>query len=138
MANTPPNLRATGTIRTCRFVKLSGDNTGAEADANEDAIGISYQSGKNPPLNDLVSSNPHAESGDPIQIYGEGDICLLEYGDTVTAGLDLKSDADGKGVPVATTGTTIQLARAKALEGGSSGEKKRVQIIRNDIRPALT
>lgn len=137
MPNTPVNLRASGTIRACRFVKQSGDFTGAEADANETVIGISYQDGKYPPLNDLVSTNNHAETGDPIRLYGDGDICLLEYGGTVTAGERLKSDADGKGVSIATTGTTIQNIGAVAIEGGSSGEKRRVQIQIYSERPAL-
>lgn len=136
MANTPPALVASGAVRPCRFVKPSGDFTGAECDANEDAIGISYQSGRNPPI-PQVSTNNHADIGDPIHLYGEGDICLLTYGATVTAGQKLKSDADGQGVPVLTTGTTNQLARAVALEGGASGELRRVQVVRETIRPAL-
>lgn len=138
MANTPPNLRAGGTIRPCRFVKISGNNIGSEADANERVIGISYQSGKYAPLNDLVTTNPHTDSTeDLIQLYGPGDICLLEYGGTVTANDRLKSDADGKGVAIATSGTTIQHFGAVALEGGSSGEKRRVFVLIGSERPAL-
>lgn len=137
MANTPPNLRASGTIRACRIVKVSGNYTGAEADANELPIGITWQDGKYPPLNDLVSSNPHAESGDPIRLYGDGDICLVELGDTVVANGRVKSDADGKAVPIATTGTTIQHFVGRMLEGGSSGEKRLVQILIGSERPAL-
>lgn len=130
MANTPPNLRASGTIRPSRFVKISGVHTGAEADANEDAIGISYQDGKYPPLNDLVTTNNHAENGDPIRLYGEGDICLLTLGGSVTAGNQIKSDADGQGVAASSAGDKV---RAVALESGSSGEKRLVQIVRNSI-----
>lgn len=137
MANTPPNFRASGDIRPCRFVKISGNFTVAEADANEDAVGVAYQDGKFAPLNDLVTTNNHAASGDIVRLYSDGDVCLLEYGGTVTAGQYLKSDADGKGVAVATTGTTNQLARALALDGGSSGEKHQVMLVRQTIRPAL-
>lgn len=127
MANTPPQLRASGTIRPSRFVKMSGNFTGAEADANEDAVGISYQDGKYPPLNDLVTTNNHAENGDPIRMYTDGDVCLLQYATTVTAGQRLKSDADGQGTP--TTGSG-DLLRAVALEGGAAGERHLVQMLR--------
>lgn len=125
MPSTPAQLRASGTIRPCRFVKISGNFTCAEADANEDAIGISYQDGKYPPLNDLVTSNPHAENGDPVRLYVDGDICLLTYATTITAGQRLKSDADGQGTP--TTGAG-DLLRAIALEGGSVGENRMVLV----------
>lgn len=137
MANTPHNFRASGTIRPCRFIKISGNDDCAECDANDRPIGITYQDGKYPPLNDLVTTNNHAEDNDPVRSYGIGDICLLELGGTVTAGDRLKSDADGKGVAIATTGTTIQQFGAVALEGGSSGEKRRVQIVLGSERPAL-
>lgn len=129
MANTPPVLKASGTIRQCRFVKISGNFTGAEADANERVIGISYQSSRTAPLNDLAPTSDHAISGDQIQMYGVGDVCLLEYGGTVTAGEYLKSDADGKGVTIASSGTTPQYVGAIALDGGSSGEKRLVQMV---------
>lgn len=127
MANTPPQLRASGAIRPCRFVKLSGDFTGAECDANEDALGISYQDTRDPPLDGFSPSTNHASTGDPIRLYTEGDICLLKYATTITAGQKLKSDADGQGTP--TTGAG-DLLRALALEGGSAGEFRRVQVIR--------
>jgi len=75
-------LVAGGTINTCRFVKMStaADDQGLECDANDAPIGISYDSGKYAPLNDLVTTNPHAEVGDPIGLYGDGDQCLLQIG----------------------------------------------------------
>lgn len=136
MANTPPNLRASGEIRPCRFVKISGSNLGAEADANEEVIGITWQDGRYPPLNDLVTDNPHAITDDPIRLYGDGDICLLEAGGTWVAGERLKSDADGKGVAAATSGTTLQNVGAIALEAAASGEKRRVQVNIHGEMPA--
>jgi hypothetical protein len=128
MPNTTPNLRASGTIRTSRIVKMSGNHKGAEADANEQAIGISMQDGKYPPLNDLVTTNNHAETDDVIRLHGDGDICLLEAGGTWVAGDFLKSDADGKGVQAATSGTTMQNVVGIAQEGAASGEKRLVQV----------
>lgn len=141
MPNTPPRLVAGGDIYPCRFVKqsTSADNTGLQATANDRIIGISYDSGKYPPLSDLVTDNPHAESGDPIGLYGDGDdSCLLELGGTVAAGGRIKSDANGKGVAIATSGTTIQQSGAVALEEGDSGEKIRVHVQVSSERPALT
>ncbi len=141
MPNTPPRLVAGGDIRPCRFVKMStaADDRGLECDANELPIGISYENGKYPPLNDLVTTNNHAAAGDPIGLYGDGDQCLLELGSGgATRGGRLKSDADGKGVAIATTGTTIQNYGAIALESGSEGEKIRVFILIGSERPALT
>lgn len=141
MPNTPPVLVAGGNIRPSRFVKSSStaDHRGLEADANEMVIGISGEGGKYPPLNDLVTTNNHAEAGDPIRLYGDGDICLLELGSGgATRGLRLISDGDGKGVAMATSGTTIQHFGAVALESGLEGDKIRVQVRIGSERPAIT
>jgi hypothetical protein len=137
MANPQHGFSASENIRECRFVVISGNHTLAEGDANERTVGITYQSSKFPPLNDLVATNYHAQSGDQCQIYGLGDVCLLQLGGTVTAGDLLKSDNDGQGVAIATSGTTIQQIGARALEGGSSGERRLVQIVQFSERPAL-
>lgn len=140
MPNTPPLLMAKGIIRPCRFVKLDPTNPhGAlECDANDIPIGISYDGTNKPPLEGLVTTAYAAEDGQAISIYGEGDICLLECGGDVVTGNRLKSDADGKGVPIATTGTTIQQFGARALENGAAGTLVRVQILIGSERPALT
>jgi hypothetical protein len=140
MPNTPPRLVAGGTINPCRFVKMStaADDRCLEADANEDVIGVSYEGGKYAPLSDLVTTNPHAIAGDPVGLYGDGDQCLLELGADAVRGNKLKSDADGKGVPIATTGTTLQRYGAMALESGKSGEKIRVFVQLGSERPAIT
>lgn len=130
MANPQHGFYANGeNIRPCRFVTISGNNGLVEADANERCIGITRQDEKFPPLNDLVSTNYHAQDGDEVRLYGLGDICLLQYGGTVTAGDYLKSDADGQGVVIAASGTTPQYVGAIALQGGASGERRLVQIV---------
>lgn len=138
MPNTAPHFKASGTIRPARFVKISGSNTCAESDANEKVIGVSMLGTNQPPLEDLVTNAYAAESGDSLEIHGDGDICYLELGSGgATAGQDLKSDADGKGVAAATTGTTIQQIGATALETASAGELCRVQVYRATILPAV-
>jgi len=140
MPATPPLLTAGGDIYPCRIVKQStaADFQALQATANDRPIGISYDGGKYAPLSDLVSDNPHAEDGDPVGLYSDGEQCLLELGGTVTRGGRIKADANGKGVAIATTGTTIQHFIAEALESGVSGEKIRVYIHRGSERPALT
>lgn len=137
MANTNPSYLAGGTIRPSRFVKITAAHTVSESDANEASVGVSQEGGNQPPLSDLVSTINAAVSGETLKVYGLGDECLLELGDTVTAGQYLKSDADGKGVPVATTGTTLQLAGALALDAGAAGDLLRVQVLQYPIRPAI-
>lgn len=127
MPNTPPALQASGTIRTSRFVKISGEFTCAECDANDPIIGVSYQGSNSAPIPDSTQGNA-AISGQVPRLYGEGDECLLELGDTVSAGAYLKSDADGKGVPALTTGTTVQNVGAIALQDGVSGALIRVAV----------
>lgn len=141
MGNTPPNLIARGTIRPCRFVTLdaSNDFSVVESDANSQIIGISQEGSNYPPLNDLNLTDVAADSGDPIQIYGDGDTCLLQIGGNVTRGNRLKSDADGQGVAIASTGTTIQQIGAVALQSGTSGQKIRVQVMSlRSERPAIS
>ena len=140
MPNTPPRLVAGGTIYPCRFVKMSGvaDDRGLQATANDVLIGVSYDGGKFSPLSDLVTDNPHAQAGDSIGLYGDGEQCLLELGDTVVRGNRLKADADGKGVAIATTGTTIQQYGAIALESGIAGDKARVFVLLGSERPSYS
>lgn len=134
-----PNFVAGGDIRICRFVKqsTSADYTVLEADANEQTIGISQEGTNDAPTSG--ASSLAAASGDPVAVYGLGDVCLLTIGSGgVTRGGRLKSDADGKGVAVATTGTTIQQIGARALESAAENELCRVQIVQYSERPALT
>lgn len=131
-----PNLTASGTIQPYRFVKVSGVMTVAAAGANEDAIGISQASTRNPTD---TSPTAHAISGGSVALWsGGGDTALLELGGSVTAGDELIAGSAGVGVTRATTGTTIQNVAAVALESGSSGDVRRVMLRFRAVRPALT
>jgi hypothetical protein len=135
-----PNYVATGNISPSRFVKVdaTADNSVVQADANATILGIASEAGREPPL-PSVSTIYAAQSGDNIHVYGESEVCLLELGGTVAAGDFLKSDANGKGVVIATTGTTAQEIGAKALTAGASGEFIRVQVVRQTkTYPALS
>lgn len=137
MANQIP-LVAGGDIRPARFIKLSGaaDYTALESDANERVFGISIDAAQDAPIPSADADA--ADDGDQFRYFSIGDECLLELGGTVAAADLLKSDADGKGVVIATTGTTIQNIGARAIEAGVSGEKIRVQVTIYSERPALT
>ena len=65
-------------------------------------------------------------TGDPIKVYGIGDICLLSIATTVTPGQLLTPNANGQGVLWVTgQGTYVG---AQAIEGGVSGALIRVQV----------
>ncbi len=140
MPNTPPHLMANGDIRPSRFVKIdaTAENKGLEADANELLIGISFEGSNYPPLSDLSITVLAAAQGQHFRMYGAGDVCLLEAGDAITAGDRLKSDADGRGVTMASIGTTIQHYGARALQdAAAAGELIRVFVDLGSERPAL-
>lgn len=127
-----------GVIRPARFVKTStaADQTMLEADANEESVGISMESTRDAPIEG--ASGEAAAAGQQIGYYPEGRVCLLEIGSGgVTRGANIKSDADGKGVLAAATGTTMQWVGAKALETASEGELARVLSKVFPIYPAL-
>lgn len=141
MPNTPANLMANGTIRPSRFVKgdITADFKCLEADANDEVIGVSMEGSNYPPLSDLVSTTNAATQGQYVKLYGEGDVCLLEAGAAVTRFDKLKSDADGRGVAIASSGTTLQNIGARALQSAAAaGELILCQLspLRSE-RPAI-
>lgn len=138
--NTPPQVIAGGNINVSRFVKPStaADMTVLQCGANEQAIGVAYEGNNSPPTPDLATSYA-AIAGAPLRIYGPGDICQVVAGSGgVTRGGRVKSDADGKAVPIATTGTTIQQIAGWALETAAENELFRIMLHPYSERPALT
>lgn len=134
-----PNFIAGGDIRPCRFVKGgAADLTVLEADANEAVIGISQEGTKAAPI--PSASTLAAAAGENIGVHGLGEVCLLTLGSGGATRFGyLKSDADGNGVAIATTGTTAQMVGAIALQSGLEGEKIRVQVLHmHKVYPALT
>lgn len=136
-----PAFRAGGTINTSRFVKIDTtagkDFQAVQASAASDGlIGVSQDGSKRVPgVNSLTAGDVEiaAEAGDAIQIYGLGDVCLLDVGTAanISAGAELTADSDGKAV-AATAG---QYVGAIALENASKstssvGNLVRVQVVR--------
>jgi hypothetical protein len=141
MSGNSNNFVAGGTIRPSRFVigDSSNDNRVLESGANgEQLVGVSQPGSNTVPLSDLVSTTNAATVGQPVKVYGLGDFCLIEAGAAVTRFSLLKSDSVGRGVDIATSGTTQQFYGALALEDASAaGELIRCQIIIGDTYPAL-
>ena len=126
-------MTAGGTIRPNRFVKAStaADNTALEADANEAVIGVATNAN-----NDAFTSDNHAIAGQSVTVrFG---VAFVEAGGAITRGGRVKSDADGKAVAVATSGTTNQESAGTALES-ASGDGAIIKVFINPqvIRPAV-
>ncbi len=141
MANTPQRIIASGDIRPNRFVTVTTteDHAGVEANANEMIIGVSGEETKFAPLSDLVTTNNHAEDGDPVNLRGPGEEAMIVAGAAVTAGDLLKSDNDGRAVVVALTGTTRQNVGGRAQQAAAaSGELIRISVDDNIFLPAAS
>ena len=125
--NVGPAFIATGNIAPSRFVRpnVSLDHAVQQAAAAELPIGISQECMQYAQFDLGISNTNAATSGQPINVYTEGEECLLELGGTVTAGVRLKPDSDGKGV-LGTLGTDA--VGATSLEAGVSGDLIRVQV----------
>lgn len=119
--------QASGDIYPARFVKASGDFTIAQATANDPISGISHNATNTAPIPE-VTSDKAATSGQSCRIHKPGERCLLRLGGTVDAGNRLKADADGKGVAIASAGTTPQRYGAKALQGGVAEDLIEVEV----------
>ncbi len=134
-----PKLVCGGTIRPSRFFKASGsaDHTILESDANEATLGIATDATRDAPQSG--SSANAGEDGDQMSVNMPGVVCKLYIGSGgITRGAFLKSDADGKGVAAATTGTTLQWVGALALESASEGELASVLVLPpTPYRPAI-
>ena len=143
MGYTELTLVARGNILPSRFVKLDASTECGclQADDNAEIIGVA-QAGTNwPQITGWVDAQYAAQAGQQVQVAGLGSICLVEAGDTIIPGQYLKSDSQGRAVPVATgeTETRIQNYGAIALQKASAaGEKIRVQVIIGKFRPAIS
>jgi len=116
---------ATGNIQPMRFVKLSTtlDGKVTICGAGEKCFGISQRGTRR---SEYVDTNGYAASaGEPLEVFTEGEECLLEAGGTIAPGDYLKSGALGVGV--ATT-TNLDFYGAVALQVGASGDLIKVKV----------
>ena len=128
MSGQNPAYRAGGDIYPSRFVTFdtTDDHQVIQATANSQIQGVSQSWTKAAPVSG--ASALAAADLDPLTVHGHGELCLLELGGSVTRGDRLKADANGKGVTCATSGA-VQNCGAIALESGSSGDLRRVQVL---------
>lgn len=123
---------AGGTIRAGRFVKITDDFTASESDANELSIGISSF------MSTAFDDANAALVGQGVTVRGLGDQANIVAGGVIAAGDLLKSDADGRAVPIAAAGTTVQNYGAIAMQAAAAaGEVIKVQVLIGKHRPAL-
>jgi hypothetical protein len=134
------SFRAGGNIIPSRFVTLTNNATVTQAGDNQEIVGVAFEGTQKAPLQDYVSTLYAAETGQSVAVYSVGEVCLVEAGGSISAGNLLKSDSQGRAVPIATSGTTIQNYGAVALDGATAaGQKIRVLVIPfGKVRPALT
>ena len=140
MPQTPQRIVAGGQILPHRFVKpdTSEDHQGLQADANAEIIGVSGEETLHAPLDDLITTNPHAEDGDPVNLRGPGEEALIEAGAAFSAGVRLKADANGKAVAALTTGTTAQNSGGRSQQAAAAdGDLIRMTIEPETYRPAI-
>lgn len=127
-------LIANGNISPATFVKLDGSNddyvlqaTAGSGSHGDPTIGISGTDTDRAPLSDLITTQYHAQQGEPCRVFRAGEICLLTLGTGgATPGERLKSDASGNGIAVT---TDADFAGAVALETGASGTQIRVAVL---------
>lgn len=93
-----------GNVAPSRFVTLSttADNTVTQCGTDGHVYGISQAGVRRTPYSSLDDGYA-AISGEDLEVFGVGEVCLLEVSATVAAGDRLKSDTNGKGTPVTTT-----------------------------------
>jgi len=121
------SFKAGGNIAPSRIIALSDAFTVTQAGAtdDDDLLGVSAESTKDAPGLSGASTN-HAESGDPVQYYGPGQVCLVEAGASITAPALCTSDANGRAV----TAATGERAVLRVFEdAGALGQKVRALVI---------
>lgn len=132
---------AGGEIFAMRFVKQDPgrDNGYLQAGANQLTLGISAQGTRTYPRSDDAGPLPLAIAGESVAVNGPGKVCKLIAGAAITRGQRLVADAQGRGVPAATTGTVVQEVGARALVSvAAAGAEVWVIVEQYPYRPALT
>jgi hypothetical protein len=132
-----PSFLAGGTIAPARIVKLStaADRTALQAAAGDLPIGVAQEGQKRSPGLPGSDTTIAAEAGDEFNVYGDGEVAVVEAGAAVTRGDWLKSDANGKAITAApASGIAYMLGRALQSAGGA-GEKIKALILIGQVTP---
>lgn len=117
---------ANGDIRRARFVKPTNvARRVLEADAGEVCIGIGQEYAQDAPL--PGASDLAASADRPIGVFFDGEECYLTAGGSYSAGAELKSDADGRGVAASSTNSFYAIA---LQESTGAGQLTKVLVMR--------
>lgn len=123
---------AGGNISPSRFVvktSSSGEPIITQCGTNGEIFGISQASTRKAPLTGLDDGYA-AIAGETLNVIGPGDdAAQLEIAGTITAGMYLKSDTDGKGVEASADKDRVG---AQAQEDGVAGDLIKVKPMRFD------
>ncbi len=117
---------ANGDINCARFVKLiSGTkNRVVEADANDQVFGASTQNQRAATITGLLTATTLAAiAGESLDIETMGALAWVQVGSAVVEGEWVKSDADGKAVPIATSGATKQMVAGLCVQGAANANE---------------
>jgi hypothetical protein len=133
MLNNMIPLRANGTIAPSVFVMIdtTADGMVIQATLNARTIGISQSGMKRAPGLPGSDNTIAAQAGDSIQLFGLGDVCMLQSSAVIVRGATLKSDANGLGL---TTVTDTEKVGAIAFQScGAANVFIMVQIVCYDL-----
>jgi len=125
-----------GDVNPARFVtKSSTDHQVTQATADAIIFGVSQANARDAPI--PSASTLAGTTNDPIKVYIPPARCYLNYGGTITAGNEIVSNASGQGVALTATGAVRENIGAICLEGGSSGDTRRVALVRDAVSGAI-
>ncbi len=131
-----PSYVAGGDINPFRFVKVTDEFTVSQAGANDRVVGVA-QEGTHLPPGVRGSDGLAASAGESVTVHGPGETPLIEVGAPVNAGDILKSDANGRAIPVTFAENAVTYYGARALENGAAlGVRIRCQVMLGSIKPA--
>lgn len=125
---TAPNYIANGDINPSRFVIIDSSSNNAVISATGTGtmlVGVSQEWSELAPI--PGASSKAAAAGDPIKVYGLGDVCFLAATTAGwTAGDRLSSNSSGQGVTDTTSGHWFGAIALTTLTGAGLG---RVQVV---------
>lgn len=120
-----PPLVASADVLPRRVIRATGAYTGAQATAvTQEPRGVSNNYPKFAP-DPKISTNPLAQTGDPISYFGEGAKAEVDVGATaLVANGEVTTDANGKVIPVLgspVAGTWVVGFSEQAFAAGTVG-----------------
>lgn len=126
-----PAYRCNGTVVTSTFVKqdTSDNNSILAAGSGGIIFGVAQEGSRTAPIPDVTADPPQAGiAGESINVYQDGEFCLVRAGASITAGDKLKSDSNSYATPCTLSAGTREYYGAIALESASSGSLVRVRV----------